>query len=71
MLRALGIASATTLRAAGGRCRRYSANAARPALVHAGPGQQAYAALPDIAASVYFSDAASWALLGYPGPLKN
>lgn len=32
--------------------------------------QQAYAALHDIAAGAYFSDPASWPLLGYPGPLK-
>jgi hypothetical protein len=32
--------------------------------------QQAYAALHDITASAYFSDASSWSLLGYPGPLK-
>ncbi len=32
--------------------------------------QQAYAALHDITASAYFSDPASWALLGYPGPVK-
>ena len=32
--------------------------------------QQAYAALHDITASAYFSDPASWAQLGYPGPLK-
>ena len=32
--------------------------------------QQAYAALHDIAAGAYFSDPSSWALLGYPGPLK-
>lgn len=32
--------------------------------------QQAYAALHDIAAAAYFSDASSWSLLGYPGPLK-
>ena len=32
--------------------------------------QQAYAALHDITASAYFSDSSSWAVLGYPGPLK-
>ncbi len=32
--------------------------------------QQAYAALHDITAGAYFSDASSWAVLGYPGPLK-
>ena len=32
--------------------------------------QQAYAALHDITAGAYFSDEASWPLLGYPGPLK-
>jgi hypothetical protein len=32
--------------------------------------QQAYAALHDITASAYFSDASTWPLLGYPGPLK-
>lgn len=32
--------------------------------------QQAYAALHDITAGAYFSDPASWLLLGYPGPLK-
>jgi len=32
--------------------------------------QQAYAALHDITAGAYFSDPASWPLLGYPGPLK-
>lgn len=32
--------------------------------------QQAYGALHDIAAGAYFSDKASWALLGYPGPLN-
>lgn len=31
--------------------------------------QQAYAALHDITAGAYFSDPATWALLGYPGPL--
>lgn len=30
--------------------------------------QQAYAALHDITAGAYFSDPASWPLLGYPGP---
>ncbi len=32
--------------------------------------QQAYAALHDITAGAYFSEPASWALLGYPGPTK-
>ena len=32
--------------------------------------QQAYAALHDIAASAYFSDPATWSVLGYPGPMK-
>jgi hypothetical protein len=32
--------------------------------------QQAYAALHDITAGAYFSDPASWPLLGYPGPIK-
>lgn len=32
--------------------------------------QQAYAALHDITAGAYFSKPDSWALLGYPGPLK-
>lgn len=32
--------------------------------------QQAYQALHDIVGSAYFSDAATWSLLGYPGPLK-
>jgi hypothetical protein len=32
--------------------------------------QQAYAALHDITAGAYFSDPASWTLLGYPGPMK-
>ncbi|MBC7609515.1 MAG: hypothetical protein H7228_08065 [Polaromonas sp.] len=32
--------------------------------------QQAYAALHDITAGAYFSDPSSWAVLGYPGPLK-
>ncbi|MES2361306.1 MAG: hypothetical protein V4646_05850 [Pseudomonadota bacterium] len=32
--------------------------------------QQAYAALHDITAGAYFSDPASWLLLGYPGPVK-
>ena len=31
--------------------------------------QQAYAALHDITASAYFSEPATWQLLGYPGPL--
>ena len=32
--------------------------------------QQAYQALHDIAGSAYFSDASTWGMLGYPGPLK-
>ncbi len=32
--------------------------------------QQAYAALHDITAGAYFSKPDSWAMLGYPGPLK-
>lgn len=32
--------------------------------------QQAYAALHDITAAAYFSDAATWPQLGYPGPRK-
>ena len=32
--------------------------------------QQAYGALHDITASAYFADAATWPLLGYPGPLR-
>jgi len=32
--------------------------------------QQAYQALHDIVGSAYFSDAQTWSLLGYPGPLK-
>jgi hypothetical protein len=32
--------------------------------------QQAYQALHDIVGSAYFSDAPTWRLLGYPGPLK-
>ena len=32
--------------------------------------QQAYAALHDITAGAYFADPSSWAVLGYPGPLK-
>ena len=32
--------------------------------------QQAYAALHDITTGAYFSDPSSWAVLGYPGPLK-
>ena len=32
--------------------------------------QQAYGALHDIATGAYFADAASWPMLGYPGPLK-
>ena len=31
--------------------------------------QQAYAALHDITASAYFSEPATWQMLGYPGPL--
>jgi hypothetical protein len=31
--------------------------------------QQAYAALHDITAGAYFSEPATWAMLGYPGPL--
>ncbi|MGB4115191.1 MAG: hypothetical protein WBK51_01435 [Polaromonas sp.] len=31
--------------------------------------QQAYAALHDITAGAYFSEPATWTLLGYPGPL--
>ena len=31
--------------------------------------QQAYGALHDITASAYFSDEATWSLLGYPGPV--
>ena len=31
--------------------------------------QQAYAALHDITASAYFSEPATWSILGYPGPL--
>lgn len=31
--------------------------------------QQAYAALHDITAGAYFSEPATWVLLGYPGPL--
>ncbi|MDB5779231.1 MAG: hypothetical protein JWP77_1110 [Polaromonas sp.] len=31
--------------------------------------QQAYAALHDIATGAYFADAATWPLLGYPGPM--
>jgi hypothetical protein len=30
--------------------------------------QQAYQALHDITSGAYFSDAQTWALLGYPGP---
>ncbi len=33
--------------------------------------QQAYGALHDITASAYFSDEATWSLLGYPGPVKT
>jgi hypothetical protein len=32
--------------------------------------QQGYQALHDIVGSAYFSDAQTWSLLGYPGPLK-
>lgn len=32
--------------------------------------RQAYAALHDITAAAYFSDAATWAQLGYPGPTR-
>lgn len=32
--------------------------------------QQTYAALHEITTAAYFSDAATWPLLGYPGPLK-
>ena len=32
--------------------------------------QQAYQALHDIVGSAYFSDAQTWGLLGYPGPLR-
>lgn len=32
--------------------------------------QQAYAALHDIATGAYFADAATWPMLGYPGPVK-
>ena len=32
--------------------------------------QQAYGALHDIVMGGYFADAATWPLLGYPGPLK-
>jgi hypothetical protein len=32
--------------------------------------QQAYQALHDIVGGAYFSDATTWPLLGYPGPLK-
>jgi hypothetical protein len=32
--------------------------------------QQAYQALHDIVGGAYFSDAQTWAVLGYPGPLK-
>ena len=32
--------------------------------------QQAYAALHDITAGAYFSDASTWPMIGYPGPLK-
>ena len=32
--------------------------------------QQAYQALHDIVGVAYFSDAQTWGMLGYPGPLK-
>lgn len=32
--------------------------------------QQAYAALHDITAAAYFSDASTWSQLGYPGPVR-
>ena len=32
--------------------------------------QQAYGALHDIATGAYFADAATWPLLGYPGPME-
>lgn len=32
--------------------------------------QQAYAALHDIATGAYFADAATWPMLGYPGPME-
>jgi hypothetical protein len=32
--------------------------------------QQAYQALHDIVGGAYFSDAQTWSMLGYPGPLK-
>ncbi|OOG43864.1 hypothetical protein [Polaromonas sp. A23] len=32
--------------------------------------RQAYAALHDITAAAYFSDAATWPQLGYPGPVR-
>lgn len=32
--------------------------------------QQAYGALHDIVTGAYFADAATWPLLGYPGPLN-
>ena len=32
--------------------------------------QQAYHALHDIVGGAYFSDAQTWAQLGYPGPIK-
>ena len=32
--------------------------------------QQAYGALHDITAGAYFSDEATWSLMGYPGPVK-
>ncbi len=32
--------------------------------------RQAYQALHDIVGAAYFSDASTWGLLGYPGPMK-
>jgi hypothetical protein len=32
--------------------------------------QQAYHGLHDVVAGAYFSDASTWAIMGYPGPLK-
>jgi len=32
--------------------------------------QQGYQALHDIVGAAYFSDSATWGLIGYPGPLK-
>jgi hypothetical protein len=32
--------------------------------------RQAYAALHDITAAAYFSDASTWPQLGYPGPVR-